>query len=212
MPFISYAQNSEDVVLWRALRDVEKGFYVDVGATDPEVDSISCAFYERGWSGINAYPVDAYFDNKSCCVFGELHHQDLDYTLAKVADITWCDPEMIVHAARTYATTHPGCIVWGNGTDQLGNNTFQATRSLLILMGLTGNLDAPGGNVFYPAPKLNFFELWDKLPPEQEKKRLGGDRFKALNLTPYAYAHPPSLYHTILTEKPYPVKAYIVVV
>ena len=62
MPFISYAQNSEDVVLWRALRDVEKGFYVDVGATDPEVDSISCAFYERGWSGINAQPVDEYFD------------------------------------------------------------------------------------------------------------------------------------------------------
>jgi FkbM family methyltransferase len=62
MPFISYAQNSEDVVLWRALRDVEKGFYVDVGATDPEVDSISCAFYERGWSGINAQPVGEYFD------------------------------------------------------------------------------------------------------------------------------------------------------
>ena len=30
-------------------------------------------------------------------------------------------------------------------------------------------------------------------------------------MTPYAYAHPPSLYHTILSEKPYPVKAYIVV-
>ena len=31
MPFISYGQNSEDVVLWRALRDIENGFYVDVG-------------------------------------------------------------------------------------------------------------------------------------------------------------------------------------
>ena len=36
MPFISYAQNYEDVILWRALRDVEHGFYVDVGAADPE--------------------------------------------------------------------------------------------------------------------------------------------------------------------------------
>ena len=36
MPFISYAQNYEDVILWRALRDVEQGFYVDVGAADPE--------------------------------------------------------------------------------------------------------------------------------------------------------------------------------
>jgi hypothetical protein len=28
MTFISYAQNNEDVMQWRALRDVEKGFYV----------------------------------------------------------------------------------------------------------------------------------------------------------------------------------------
>jgi anaerobic selenocysteine-containing dehydrogenase len=166
-----------------------------------------------GWMNviINEELYDREFIEKYCHGFEELRRRVQDYPLAKVADITWCDPEMIAHAARSYATTRPGCIAWGNGTDQLGNNTFQATRSLLILMGLTGNLDAPGGNVFYPAPKLNFFELWDKLPPEQEKKRLGGDRFKALNLTPYAYAHPPSLYHTILTEKPYPVKAYIVV-
>ena len=27
--FISYAQNFEDVMLWRALKHVEKGFYID---------------------------------------------------------------------------------------------------------------------------------------------------------------------------------------
>ena len=41
MTFISYAQNYEDVILWRALRDVERGFYVDVGAADPQVDSVT---------------------------------------------------------------------------------------------------------------------------------------------------------------------------
>jgi FkbM family methyltransferase len=61
MPFISYGQNSEDVVLWRALRDIGTGFYVDVGAGDPKADSITCAFYERGWSGINIEPLDDYF-------------------------------------------------------------------------------------------------------------------------------------------------------
>src|SRR6516165_7074049 len=163
-----------------------------------------------GWMNviINEELYDKDFVASYCHGFEQLRERVKEYPLKKVADITWCDPEMIAQAAHAYATMPPGCIVWGNGTDQLGNNTFQATRALLILMGLTGNLDAPGGNVFYPAPKLNFFELWDKLPPEQEKKRLGGDRFKALNLTPYAYAHPPSLYHTILTEKPYPVKGY----
>jgi len=61
-PFISYAQNFEDVVLWRSLKQVKKGFYVDVGAQDPQVESVTRAFYERGWSGINIEPVDEYFN------------------------------------------------------------------------------------------------------------------------------------------------------
>src|ERR1700730_7087413 len=63
MAFISYGQNCEDVILRRALREVERGFYVDVGAADPKEDSVTCAFYERGWSGINIEPVDEDFDN-----------------------------------------------------------------------------------------------------------------------------------------------------
>jgi FkbM family methyltransferase len=55
--FISYAQNFEDVLLWRALKTVGQGFYVDVGAHDPVIDSVTKAFYERGWRGINIEPV-----------------------------------------------------------------------------------------------------------------------------------------------------------
>jgi len=55
--FISYAQNFEDVMLWRALGHVEQGFYVDVGANHPSEDSVTRAFYERGWSGINIEPL-----------------------------------------------------------------------------------------------------------------------------------------------------------
>jgi FkbM family methyltransferase len=61
MAFISYAQNFEDVILRRALCDVESGFYVDVGAADPDQHSVTRAFYERGWSGINVEPLDEYF-------------------------------------------------------------------------------------------------------------------------------------------------------
>ena len=60
MPFISYAQNFEDVMLWRALKHIEKGCYVDVGAQHPIIDSVSKAFYERGWRGIHIEPVPAY--------------------------------------------------------------------------------------------------------------------------------------------------------
>lgn len=60
MNFISYSQNFEDVVLWRALKHVEKGFYIDVGAGWPEIDSVTKAFYDRGWRGINIEPNPAY--------------------------------------------------------------------------------------------------------------------------------------------------------
>ena len=56
-PFKSSAQNFEDVVLWRALEDVEHGCYVDVGAFDPVLDSISWSYYEQGWRGVLIEPV-----------------------------------------------------------------------------------------------------------------------------------------------------------
>lgn len=62
MTFISYAQNYEDVMLYRALKSVERGFYVDVGAMDPIVDSVTKAFYERGWRGINIEPVPQWYE------------------------------------------------------------------------------------------------------------------------------------------------------
>jgi len=62
MTFISYAQNFEDVMLWRALGHVSAGRYIDVGAQDPVVDSVSKAFYEHGWRGIHVEPVPRYAD------------------------------------------------------------------------------------------------------------------------------------------------------
>lgn len=60
MTFVSYAQNFEDVILFRALKHVWNGTYVDVGACDPEKDSVTKAFYDRGWSGLNIEPVEAF--------------------------------------------------------------------------------------------------------------------------------------------------------
>ncbi len=60
--FRSYAQNAEDVVLWRALKNVTDGCYVDVGAAHPVIDSVTRAFYDRGWSGIDVEPTAAYAD------------------------------------------------------------------------------------------------------------------------------------------------------
>ena len=61
MVFVTYAQNFEDLMLWRALKQVRNGFYIDLGASEPVVDSVTLAFYERGWSGINIEPAPETF-------------------------------------------------------------------------------------------------------------------------------------------------------
>ena len=57
--FVSYAQNLEDVLLWRALSaEVQgAGFFIDVGASDPTLLSVTRAFHERGWRGVHVEPL-----------------------------------------------------------------------------------------------------------------------------------------------------------
>ena len=58
LPLISYAQNDEDVMLWRVFRDAGIGFYVDVGANSPDEHSVTKLFYQQGWRGINIEPLE----------------------------------------------------------------------------------------------------------------------------------------------------------
>lgn len=101
--FISYAQNFEDVILHRVLAGVEAGFYVDVGAQHPLRDSVTRAFYERGWRGVNIEPVSEWAGlleidrpedvnlrvavgaSEGQAVFYEVHESGLSTTDASVA-------------------------------------------------------------------------------------------------------------------------------
>lgn len=62
MTFVTYAQNFEDVMLHRALKHVQRGFFVDVGAQHPTDDSVTKSFSLMGWRGINIEPVRHWFD------------------------------------------------------------------------------------------------------------------------------------------------------
>lgn len=57
---VSYAQNFEDIMLWRALSHVRIGAYIDVGAQSPDTDSVSRLFYDQGWRGVHVEPTHAY--------------------------------------------------------------------------------------------------------------------------------------------------------
>jgi FkbM family methyltransferase len=103
MTFISYAQNFEDVLLWRALGHIKNGFYIDVGANDPEEHSVTRAFYDAGWHGINVEPLPSYAE-----AFREQRPRDINLsvaaggsegsiTLYDVASIPgWASPEAAV--------------------------------------------------------------------------------------------------------------------
>lgn len=57
--FTSFAQNFEDVLLARCF-DGRSGTYVDVGSHHPVLDSTTCAFYARGWRGLNIDALDTH--------------------------------------------------------------------------------------------------------------------------------------------------------
>lgn len=77
MTFISYSQNFEDVLLWRALKHVPHGFYIDVGANDPEEHSVTKAFYDAGWRGVNIEPMPSYHQ-----VFEQARPRDINLAVA----------------------------------------------------------------------------------------------------------------------------------
>jgi len=129
-----------------------------------------------------------------------------EYPPQRVSEITWVPEEKIREASRLFAKTKPACIQWGVAIEQ-SINCVDNNRSLIALAAVTGNLDVPGGMVFYvPPPVMNAsqFGLHRLLSPEQRKKRLGGGVFKLADA--FAIINPRFVWEAILYEKPYPVK------
>jgi len=132
------------------------------------------------------------------------------FPLSRVEQITWVPREKIVAAARIYATTKPAALQWGVGVEQ-NVNCVDADRALIYLVALTGNLDVPGGNVIFGLPPgltRAEFSLFDKLPPGQQAKLLGGDKYRlgaSINrITPHV------VWDAIEHAQPYQVRALVV--
>lgn len=84
--------------------------------------------------------------------FKELAEHVKSFTPEWAEEITRVKAADIRGAARTYATTKPACLLWGNGVDMSMCN-FQTARSLLILRAITGNIDRPGGDAIWVHPE-----------------------------------------------------------
>ena len=133
------------------------------------------------------------------------------FTPEWAAPVTRVSASLVRDAARTFATTKPACIQWGNGIDT-STNAFQTGRALLILMGITGNIDVPGGNVFWVPPKgvrPKETKLTDVkggggqfMSAEKKATVISGNRFR---FTPDC--HPPTFWKSVITGEPYRVRA-----
>ncbi len=157
---------------------------------------------------------DKEFVEKYRCGFDRLVERVKEYPPSRAAEITWVPEETIREMARLYATTKPACMLWGNGLDQ-SPNCFQTARALLILRAVTGNIDVPGGDVFWVPPE-NVFQtspfvapentLLDRISPDVAMKKLGYGESIPLN----PGVRHPVFWDAVLEQKPYPVKALLI--
>jgi hypothetical protein len=115
MSFISYAQNYEDVLLWRALRTCRRLLHRRRRQRS-ELHSVTKAFYDAGWSGINIEPMPSYR-----AAFREQRPRDINLNVAAGASsgsITLFDVPDVNGWASTDATvaqpTAPKATPWSS--------------------------------------------------------------------------------------------------
>lgn len=171
--------------------------------------------------------------------FEQLKQRASEYTPERVAEITWIPAAKIRESARIYATQKPSLLRAGMCADQIGLNAMRYEQARVCLQAITGNMatqvfERPKG----PGPIIDgkigvrdaMLQLEEKCRPEQRKKQLGSDRFKLMSWPAYeitsklykeVYGIPqcmsghnfgsnqPSIWRTVLTGEPYPVKAMI---
>ncbi len=131
--------------------------------------------------------------------FAQLCDQLEGSTPRWASSLTGIPEQTIMELARSYASTRPATIREGNGLDQ-HTNVVDTARLISILAAITGNLDVPGGNVFYPMPRL---EKYPTVRPMA--KRLGSDRYPLFSYTPF-----PVLADALVTGQPYQPRAMLV--
>jgi anaerobic selenocysteine-containing dehydrogenase len=153
---------------------------------------------------INEDLYDHDFVDKWCFGFDKLSERVQEYPPAKVADITWVPADKIIAAARFFAKAKPASIGWGVAVDQKCNGV-QNSHAVIALMAITGNVDAPGGNIIGAMPYGTKGWGWNDLTESKKDLIIGLDEFPAVPTT-LQYAHPDVVLDVLETGKPYPLK------
>jgi anaerobic selenocysteine-containing dehydrogenase len=81
----------------------------------------------------------------------------------KTTWLTGVPPDLVRQAVRLFCATKPACYYSYNGLEQYVN-AMQTNRAVCLFYSLTGNLDVPGGNVWFPKAPVNNVEYREALP------------------------------------------------
>ena len=112
--------------------------------------------------------------------FDKLKERVQEYPPQRVAEITWVPEEKIITAARMFAMDTPGVIQVGSSIERQAN-CGQTMRSIVDLLGITGNVERPGGMVCWMPPETGQMEeFFQELPLTDEMKKhiVGSQTYK----------------------------------
>ncbi len=181
---------------------------------------------------------DKEFVENWCTGFDEVREIAREWTPERTSEITGVPAELIVEAARMYATSAPARLSFGVSTSQIGEG---AARSALlcqaILRAITGNLDVLGGEVFQDEPYENL-AYWDLIGfpklidhPQRTRDNVNARDVPISSVKGYAafreamaklkpdghysaqymlFSSQPHIYRAVLEQDPYPIRAIIV--
>ncbi|MFH1080093.1 MAG: molybdopterin-dependent oxidoreductase [Pseudomonadota bacterium] len=138
--------------------------------------------------------------------FDDLAQHVKQYPPEQVEAITWVPAQQIRKAARMYAEAKPAALQWGNAIEH-DINLFDATRALACLMGITGNLEIPGGNVNARDPKIMGLAQFVRadLIPDKRKDMIGAYH----GIIPRLMTVAPAFFRkAVLQNEPYPMRGY----
>jgi anaerobic selenocysteine-containing dehydrogenase len=142
-------------------------------------------------------------------VFAHLKEIAQRFKAENASVITGIPAKQIRAAAEMISQNSPYCYYSYNGLEQHTNAT-QTNRALCILYAMSGHLDQQGGNVFFPSIPGTKVRDARMLPADMHALRIGHNR-RPLGPAgfPNSSVQAYEVFETLLSEKPYPIKALI---
>lgn len=182
---------------------------------------------------------DREFVERWCLGFDQVRRSVAEWTPQRASEVTGVPADDIVKAARMYASNRPCRINTGVALVQGGQGASRsAILALEIIKAISGNLDVPGGDPLgspYDASQFAWLQNvgFDRLldHPRRTRESVNAAHSPVCSISGYRafrnamarlhpqghtaccymlFADPSAIYHAVLEQTPYPIRAIIV--